>query len=821
MRQILITGILLFCFICSFAQPNLIKGKITGIVIDSITKAPVDFATITLFKAGLTTPFNGMSTDENGSFTLKGLPTGEYRLSVDFLGYQPKSIEHLTISRESEVLSLGKIFLSRKSSQLKDVTITAKGPIVVNKIDKIVYNVDNDLTAQGGVALDVLKKVPMVSVDIDGNVELQGNGNIRFLINGKPSSIFGASLADALQSIPASQIKSIEVITSPGAKYDASGTGGIINIVLKSNKLQGINGSVNLSAGTRLENGSFNLNARKGNVGVGVFFSGNEMLNSTTKNTTGRLSYSDTLRDSVSRLYQQGSNPFKRQGYQTGINFNWSMTPRDEWTATFSYNHFANHGTGMTNQEQQSYLASTGDMLFDLMSVRNSAGSFSANSTDWSLGYKKTFKKEKQELDILYNSSNGKNTANASQLTDYLNIIYPSSGMQTNNPGTDHETDISIDYTQPVSKGFTIETGAKAVLENLTSNVSTDTLLSDGSYINNPAQSYNYAYKRNIYAVYLSTSYSLFHEFLTGNAGLRYEFTNTTAGNPGTSIPDYNTFAPSFLAQHKFSESQSVKFAYGYRIQRPNYGDLNPFYNISDPHNISTGNPLLKPEIGHNFELGYNRTFKKGSVYFAGFYRYNTDDIQSLTYFYPILNVYGTDYVNVSLTQRENIGLQTNIGASIFGSLSATSKLNLRTNIMLGERTNTMPGITSVSSFAYRINLNASYQFANDLMAEVFGNYRSSFKNIQGTRPSFFFYNLAVRKQFLNKKLSIGITAANPFNFYISQKTTTFGPKFDQTSIRLVPFQSFGITLNYRFGKLELKRKPKEENDTPELPADN
>jgi ferric enterobactin receptor len=821
MRQILIIVTLFFFFISSLAQTNTIKGKITGIVIDSSTKTPVDFATVTIFRTGVATPLNGMSTDKNGSFTLTGLPAGDYRLSVDFLGYQPKWIEHLTISAAAATLSLGKIFLSRKLNQLKDVTVTAKGPVVENKIDKIVYNVDNDLTAQGGVALDVLKKVPMVSVDIDGNVELQGNANIRFLINGKPSSIFGASLADALQSIPASQIKSIEVITSPGAKYDASGTGGIINIVLKSSKLQGINGSVNLSAGTRLENGSFNLNVRKGDFGAGLFFSGNKQLTSTVQNTTDRLSYTDVLRDSVSRLYQQGSNPFTRGGYQTGINVNWSITRKDEMTASFAFNHFGNHGTGTTSQEQQAYLSSTGSVFFDLMSTRNSTSQFNANATDWSLGYKKNFKKEKQELNILVNSSYGRNTSNASQLTDYLNIVYPSSGMQTNNPGTDHEINISLDYAQPVSKGFTIETGAKAVLEKLTSNVTTDTLLSDGSYVSNAAQTYNYAYQRNVYAVYLSASYTLFHDFLTGNAGLRYEFTNTTAGSTGTAIPDYNTFAPSFLAQHKLSESQYVKFAYGYRIQRPDYGDLNPFVNISDPHNMSTGNPLLKPEIGHNFELGYNKTFKKGSLYFAGFYRYNTNDIQPLTTFYPVLTVYGTDYLNVSLTKRDNLGKETDIGASIFGSLSVISRLNLRTNIQVGNRTNTTPGYTSRSGLIFRINLNASYQFANDFMAEVFGNYRSSFNNIQGTRPAFFFYNLAVRKQFLNKKLSVGITTANPFNYYISQKTTTFGPNFNQTNIRMVPLQSFGISVNYRFGKLELKKNPKEENETPALPAEN
>jgi len=213
-----------------------------------------------------------MSSDQKGNFNVDNLPFGTYKVTIDFLGYQLKTIDNVTISASTPAAALGTVLLMPLQNQLKGVTVTGKAPIVENKIDKMVYNAANDLTAQGGVALDVLKKVPMVSVDVDGNVELQGDANVRFLINGKPSSIFGASLADALQSIPASQIKSIEVITSPGAKYDAAGTGGIINIILKDSKVQGINGSVNLSAGSRLENGSLNLNARKGNFGVGVFF---------------------------------------------------------------------------------------------------------------------------------------------------------------------------------------------------------------------------------------------------------------------------------------------------------------------------------------------------------------------------------------------------------------------------------------------------------------------------------------------------------------------------------------------------------------------
>jgi ferric enterobactin receptor len=795
------------------------NGRLSGNVIDSATLQPVDYATISIYKKGASSPFNGISADKKGNFSIGNIPAGNYRVTIDFLGYHIKTYPDLLINGN---VSLGPVKLRSSQNQLGEVMITSKKPVLENHIDKMVYNAENDLTAQGGVALDVLKKVPMVSVDIDGNVELQGDANVRFLINGKPSSIFGASLADALQSIPASQIKSIEVITSPGAKYDAAGTGGIINIILKDSKVQGMNGSINISAGTRLENGAVNLNARKGNFGVNAFFSGNEQLNTTTINTTNRQSYSNT-RDTITNLNQKGTSPFTRSGYQSGLSFNWSITPKDELTATIGFNHFGNHGTGNTFQDQRTVLSS-GNMLSDIMSNRTSASRFSENSTDYSLGYKKTFKKEGQELDLLYTASYGKNTVDASQVSDYLDGVTPSSGMQSFNPGTDRETDISLDYTQPVSKAVTFEMGAKAILEKLVNTVQTDSLLNDGLYTPDAGQTYGFNYQRDIYAGYFSATFSLFHDFFSGKAGLRYERTNTTTDFSGTNVPGYNTFAPSFVLQHKLDETQSIKFAYSYRIERPDYGDLNPFYNISDPHNISTGNPTLKPEIGHNFELGYNKSFDKGgNIYFAGFYRYNTDDIQSFTIYYKLLTANGTDYTDVSLTQRFNIGSQTGVGANIFGSLPINDNLNLRSNIQLGERTNSTPGLASVTGFAYRVNLNASYQISPSLSAEMFGNYNSSQKNIQGTRPAFFFYNVAVRKQFWNKNASLGFTTANPFGEFVNQRGTSFGSNFNQVNLRQIPIRSFGITLSYKFGKLEFKKedKDKDDNNVPQAPPEN
>lgn len=822
MKYILLIALFFFAYPFAYAQTNNagVKGKITGKVTDANDKTPVEYATIAIYKEGSKTPINGSTTDTKGDFTINNLSFGEYQIAVDFIGYQHYIIDHVIISAAKANVVLNNISIVPVKRELNSVTVTAKVATVENKIDKMVYNPANDLTSQGGVATDVLQKVPMVTVDIDGNVSLQGNSNVRFLINGKPSSIFGASLSDALQSIPASQIKSIEVITSPGAKYDAEGTGGIINIILKDSKIQGVNGSVNATAGTRLENGSFNINARKGNFGAGAYFSGNERINSTTVNTNDKSSYNAKM-DSLAHLYQVGNSALTRSGYQTGLNLTWTVTPKDELNASFGFNHFGRQNNGLTNTDQQT---TYGPTFTDLMSNLNSYNKFKSNSSDYSLSYKKTFAKDGQELDVLYSSSYSNNTDYFTQATQYLNSSQKPSGSIANNPGTDNQTNVSIDYTQPVTKTFTIETGAKAIFETLSNSVLTDTLLNNGDYGLNAHQTYSFNYTRNIYAAYLSLTFTLFNDFINGKAGLRYERTDTQADFQGVSIPSYNTFAPSFVLSHKIDDSQSIKASFTYRLQRPGYNDLDPFYNISDPHNISTGNPYLTPELGHNFELGYNKTFDGGAnIYFAGFYRYNTDDIQSFTTSYPNIVIEGTNYPNVSLTQRFNLGTEASTGASIFGSIPATDKLSFRSNMFFMDRISKEPGLPTTSGFGYRINFNASYTFPKSLVVEAFGNYNSSQTTIQGKSPAFATYNIAMRKLFWNKKASLGLTTTDPFSQYLEQKNITSAANFNQTSIRQVPFRSFGISLSYKFGKLEFKKDKdsKDNKDNGDEDKDN
>jgi outer membrane receptor protein involved in Fe transport len=814
MRPLIFIVIIQVFFSIAVSAQSKTNTIISGKVFDKSTREPLEYATISIINKQSGKTITGTVADVKGVFSISNIPFDTYQVNIEFIGYEKTTLDNIVLSVEKRSVSIGTIFLSSSTHNLESVTVVGDKPVVENKIDKIVYNVSNDITSQGGAAIDVLKKVPQVTVDIDGNVELQGNSNIRFLINGKPSSVFGNSLSDALASIPASQIKSVEAITNPGAKYDSQGTGGIINIILYDNKMQGVNGNINLSAGSRLENGSLNLNIRHNNFGVNAFFSGNAALKSELPYSQNRFAQ-DTAAKIITNMVQTSRTDFVRNGFRSGIGFDWNITKNDIITGSLGYNQFGSSNQGLTNQEQLTTDYSS-NPLSDIFTLRNSDSRSRIGSTDYSLDYKKKFKNEGQELDIVYDQSNGKPYSNYIQSQSYEGQTVPFSGSLSTNPGTDKEINLSIDYTHPVNKNILIETGAKMVDEDISSiaNVS-DFDPSLNQYVSDAFQSYHLNYKMKVYAGYLSTNFKLFN-WLNVKAGARYEHTDVNIDFPNTSVPAYGTFVPSVVLSHDFNKTQSLKLAYSKRIERPEYRELNPFINLSDPYNLSTGNPLLKPEIGNNLELGYSSTFKKGgNIYISLIERINTQDVKQVTTFYPAYMIGDSTYTNVSVTNSQNIGEEYNTGISVSGSYPITTKLNMRGNLMVSQRyivSNVGIGNQS-TGFRARLNLNATYQLNKDLVFELFGFYSSPVQNIQGKNPQYFMYTFALRKLFWDKKASFGFTATNPFNKYVRQLSTISTESYTSTNIRMMPMRSFGISFMYKFGKLEFSKTKEDDNN--------
>lgn len=756
----LVLFIFLFFSVFSYAQNNSSggSGKIRGRVVDSATSRPIEYATITLAATGNVKVITGTTTDSLGNFIIQGIREGVYDISIEFIGFKTRQLNGVVIGKKVNI-SLT-VSLQAGSTDLESVVVRARPKLIDNRIDKMVFNAEADLTSQSGLATDILKKIPQVSVDPDGNVELAGTGGIRFLINGKPSSVFGNSAADVLQSIPASQIKSIEVITNPGARYDAQGMGGIINIILKQTKVKGTSGNVSLTAGTRVENGSLNLAVRQGNFGLNAFVSGNTRLSVNTPSVSVRKS-ADTANRQSTLLHQNGITRFNRYGVESGIGFDWTVNKYNNFSGNVNYNSFGNAGSGVINQQQEVYSNLAGNVS-DLYTINNLNNRSASRAVEASLNYKKTFQKEDQELEISANTSIDHRHARAGNFQALLpqdSVYY---GINNLNKGKEGETQLSIDYSQPLAKDVMLGAGGRISFNDIQSNADVFALQPAAkSYLYDSAVSNNLDYHQKVYALYAELALPVSNWF-DAKLGARYERTEISSfyshARQQVKKPGYNTLVPSVYFSKKLTEDQSLKISYSRRIERPDYGDLNPFVNTTDPKNITAGNPYLLPELGTRYELAYSHDFgSAGSFTATAYHRINRNDIQPYVAFYPVLMIGDSAYTNVSVSTRENIGSEKNTGINLFADLHPNGKLGIRTNLFAFRR-HIINGIDlahNPTSFNYRSTINVTYEFSKTLVSEFFGSFNSARNELQGKYPSFTTYSLAMRKQFWNRKGSL------------------------------------------------------------------
>jgi len=817
MLKYLITLILLNSYIILQAQkPDQAtgNGQISGIVLDAETNLPIEYATIIIYKNGTSKAINGAITNKQGQFSVKELSLDIYKVNVEFIGSKTMTFNNVTIDNGHLKINLNTILLEKSNSTLKEVTVTSSARMIENKIDKMVFNAEKDISAQTGVATDLLKKIPMVSVDIDGNVQLAGTSSIRFLINGKPSIAFGSNITEVLQSIPASEIKSVEVITNPGAKYDADGLGGIINIILKQNKTKGYNGNINTSIGTRIENGSANLALRNNNFGASLYIASNSTLLSATPNSMDRTT-TDAANHTTNFMQQDGSSDVKRHGTHSGLNLDWTYLKKNSFTASVNGNDYGFNASGYNNQSLSSQL--DGATLVQNALLHNlTGGAYSGTGTNYNVNYKRTFDKEDRELEIAYGDGNSNNNNHSSALQYLMPANVVNYGSINNSIAKQKETELKLDYTEPISDKVKFTTGGKLGGVDLNSNTNVFTQNSTQASKLNNSLSNTLGYHQKVVAVYAELEFPI-KDWVDVKLGGRWEQTNVDAIYSSSNkpiSPNYNNFVPSIFFKRKLGEDNSLKLSYSRRINRPGSQELNPYINTTDPKNMSQGNPFLLPELGERIELTYSQQLgEKGSLMFALFQRNSDQDIQPYVTYYPSIQVGDSLYYNVNLSRSENIGLEKNTGLNLYGDLKVSTAFSIRTNLSYYYREifNSIDRNYNATSQNWRANINLTYEFSKTLVTEGFGNFNSARNEIQGKYPANASYSLALRKRFWNNKGSLGLVANNPFAEYIKQQTFIKGPNFISNSIRYVPSRSFGISFNWRFGKLEFKKERKEE----------
>jgi outer membrane receptor protein involved in Fe transport len=776
-------------------------GKISGNVIDATTNKYVEFANVALYKMTDTIkPIDGTVTDEKGAFKLKDIKLGKYRVAVSFIGYKNHNTDSIVITDKKPVIELGKILMQPNSKLLKEATIVEEAPLIENQIDKLVYNASKDLTVKGGNAADVLRNVPMVTVDLDGNVELRGTQNIRVLINNKPSNIMAASVADALKMIPADEIDKVEVITSPSAKYDAEGTGGIINIITKRKTMQGMSGSVNVGAGTRSSNLFGNINYREGRFGIGANvggfgYFGNGNLNAQREDINPVVN---------SYLKQQGPNTILGVGPYAQLTSDYDINSKNSLNASFKLSGMLNHTTSEIDNSL-SFDASNYEAWFtNNTDVKTNRLGYDAN-----LDYKRTFAKPDEELTMSAQLTNNNSNTNYYVFHDSVEVVnYQEKSV---NEGINREATFQADYVYPFSKKATLETGMKAILRNVNSNYTYQFFdYSTNEYVSDPALDNIFDYDQNIYAGYLQGS-TTFKRW-GFKAGLRYEFTDiygnfqNATNNPPINT-DYQNYIPSATVSYTKSGKFSTKFSYTQRIQRPSITFLNPYINQSDPTNISYGNPDLDPERSQSFELGYSLFRKFGSINASVYHRFTNNAIESIR-FVDTNQVYNTTYAN--------LGQNTTTGASISANIISKQKLIIGGNFNIYYYTVNADTIDLENSgINYNISIFGSYKFNKTWAVQAFGNFNGPKYSLQGKTTSFFFYNASVKREFKNEKGSFGLGLDNFLSPYLKFKSEYSGPGFNFQSTNKFFFLGVRVSFEYRFGKVEFTggKKKKIKND--------
>ncbi len=755
------------------AKPT-IAGRITVTVIDSATQKPIDYANVSLVKAKDNKPVNGGVTDEKGKVVLQNIAPDEYKLSVGFMGYKSKTILVKTTPEKPDQ-NLGTISISGTANTLNEVTVEGKKAMIENKIDRMVYNAEADATNAGGDATDVMRKVPMLSVDINGNVQLRGSA-VRVLINGKPSGTMANSVADALKMIPADQIKSVEVITSPSAKYDAEGSGGIINIITKKSNAQGVSGSVNANAGTRQNSGAFNLTAKTGRLSMNTALgtqlaypqeSGVDLLNQTTDNGV------------TSSISQSGLSDWSRQMFNGSLGLDYDFNLYHNISTNAKYNRFYNGGPGESSLS-----------INDVAAKNIGKTDMSNGNLDWNVDYKNTSKKVGEEFSISGQLTEGNNS------NDFINTLnipnLPERVTSSSNDGRNKEYTAQTDYVYPFSKSVIFEVGGKGIFRTI-----------ESQYSSNSAQ--NFDYNQNVGAAYSTISFNLTKK-IQFKGGLRAEYTGININN-GYKNDYFNVF-PSAIISQTLNGSTTLKVSYNRRVQRPSLAYLNPFRNESNQFAVFQGNPLLDPELSNNFEVGYS-TFIKGSIINASiFYRSTGRVIERAN------QVDAVDPQKV-LTTFANVGTSNSYGFNVFASYNPKPKWTLMSNIAVNtyQVVNDLTELNTGTFLNYNLFVRSANTFKKGWALEFYGVINGPGRTFQSKTDAMFFYGGAVKKEILKKKGTIGVNVLNPFNRDLNIKVVTQSKNSYQVQDIHYPLRFVAATFSYTFGRLKFTEKKKIKND--------
>lgn len=773
-----------FTSLLSFGQD--LSGLISGSVSDSLSNKPVEFITIALKKEGKL--FKTAVTNQDGAFSFAAVPFAEYTLTATATGYLPKTLP-LLLNAGNKTIELGDIQLVTQVNTLEGVSVTAARPVIKQEVDRITYDIQADPESKVLSALDMMRKVPLLSLDADDNIKLKGSDKYKILINGKPSSMVDQSPKDVLRGMPASSIQKIEVITTPPAKYDSEGLSGIINIITNKKIDNGYNGSLNIrhqfpiggpsgSASLSYKQGKFGMNAYGG---TGLYTAPEtEILN--TRTTTGT---------NPSMLLNVGRRKFDNNFRYGGADFSFELDSLNLITAGFNpYSGYNN----TTNNQQFSLSSPAQVTAYDLQSKNR----FEWSGLELTFNYQHGFKSNKDQLlTFSYKSNNGGNPQkNALSFSNRQNYTDPDYTQQ--NESRSKEQTIQVDYVHPLGK-LNIEAGLKGILRDNNSNFEYRTL-DDGTglYETDPARTNKFNNSQDIIGAYNSYAYTLTN--LIFKAGLRIEKTFVKAdfvSNSSNITTDYFNIIPSFSVNRKFKNQSNLNFGFTQRIQRPGIYNMNPFVDRATPNYEYTGNPDLKAVLANNFELTYSR-FKKGSVNIGLSYNFASNTIQNVAIYNATTGITRSTFANVG--RDKSLTSNLNINYPLSSKWTLTMSGNIGYTWLEGVINGVFTENSGIMGYAY---MNTGYKFDKQWRVNASFSYNAANVNLQGKSGEYYYMSFSGSKEIVKDKLTLTAGVNNPFNKFRYFRTFLEGPNFSQRYSGQNYNRTFSLSLNWKFGSLK------------------
>lgn len=760
---------------------------ITGLIQEEASQQPIEFATVMVGDKDTGEALTGTTTGPDGTFAINVASENIY-VEVSFIGYQSQTIRDVPITDGTARLAV--IQLAEDSQSLDEVVVRGERSRTEFKLDKRVFNVGQDLTSAGASALEVLNNVPSVNVSIEGVISLRGSAGVQILVDGKPS-VLADQQSNALGTITADMIESIEVITNPSAKYDAEGTSGILNIILKKEQKRGLNGSVSVNTGVP-DNHSIGISLNRRT----------EKFNLFTQLGAGYRSlpeYSESINQdrTDNTVVSSTGNEYRNETfYNVILGTDYHINPLN--VITLSGN-FAYEIEGQPSDYNFSYFNETGG----LVSQWNRQEVTDATNPKWQyeLQYAKEFDEDNEDHKLLFSAIGsffGKD-----QASEFTNTAQPTGSSPGERIDSDQQTEtkyqsadyiFKMDYTNPITEQITLETGAQYLINNVGNDFTVRDEL-DGVWVTVDSLTNNFEYSQKVLGAYGTGSYE--NDRWGAKLGLRIENTDLSTLLTNTNEANNQNFTnlfPTVHTSYKLSDAVSMQAGYSRRIYRPRLWDLNPFFNIRNNFNIRTGNPNLLPEYTDSYEVTSIFNLEKASINTSIYHRATQDVIERIT----------TSENNVNTTMPMNIGTNRNTGFEFNGEYSPLEWLKLNGDFNLNyfvrsgefqDRSFDFNGNQWSSRLTSKIALPANFDL------ELMGNYQSGFQEVQGEVSGFAFADLGLRKKMLGGKAVINLGVRDIFASRIRESVTD-QPQFYQYS-----FEQRGrfvtLGLSYGFGKGE------------------